>query len=139
MPRKGSEFMINVSELISDPDFSVKYKVHRKTSKLFKGRIVGGEKILVYHGIVQPASADDLEQLPEGDRQMGLMKFFCTPPNELHLTTPERIENTDGKMESITISDKVEYEGVLYKLISVSNWGRNGYIKAFGCRTGAKG
>ena len=127
--------MINVSELISDPDFAVKYKVHRQTSKFFKGRIVNEEKTLIYRGIVQSASSDDLEQLPEGDRQMGLMKFFCTPPNDLHLTSSAVIENENGEPESVTISDKVEYEGVLYKLISISHWGTNGYIKAFGCRT----
>jgi len=121
--------MINVSELMDDPDFAVNYKVIRSKGMWYMGRFkMAKQKILNFYGAVQLASPKDLEQLPEGDRIVGTMKFFCKTPNELYVTHEES-EEYEG------ISDVVLYKRKKYKIIQVSEWNANGFCRAFGVLT----
>lgn len=125
--------MIDMRRLMANPNFATNYKVHRSYGEWEKGRFtITKEQTLAYYGPVQSASPDDLVQFPEGDRQKGLMKFFCTPPNELH-TTKEESETDKGEA---FVSDVIEYENYLYKVIQVAPWQRYGYIRAFGYKIG---
>lgn len=121
--------MINVSELMNDPDFCSNYKVLRRQGKWQKGRFVLASAIeLSYYGPVQPATEKELEQFPEGDRERGVMKFMCSPPKRLYITeTPNDIGERD-----IIVSDQIVYDGELYKIIKVKNWKQQGFIRAFG-------
>ncbi len=119
---------------MTDSNFSTSYKVHRTIGKWVNGRFVlGDEKILTYYGPVQPADSDDLEQLPEGDRQKGIMKFFCAPPNDIFIT----MDNNNTEDEEHFTSDVIEYDKKLYKIIKVTPWRHNGFIRAFGYKIGA--
>ena len=120
--------MINVSEMMSDPDFAVKYKVIRSKGKWDFGEFkMHKEKILNFYGPVQLASTEDLEQLPEGDRVKGTMKFFCKAPNEVHISH-EVEEEYEG------VSDVILYKNIKYRIVQVSSWGNNGFFRAFGVR-----
>lgn len=120
--------MIDVSELITDPDFAVPYKVHRRTGSWDKGRfVVSDPEILNYYGAVQPASEREIQQLSIGDSETGVMKFFTRKPNELHVTK----EFTDSAGEKIQISDEIEYDGRVYKVLKVMPWHHGGWCRAF--------
>ena len=113
--------MINLSGVVSNSPFAAPYTVLRRRGEWIKGRWEFSEpEILRYHGAVQPTSARELEQLPEGDRQRGTMTFFCTPPRKLYVSG-----------DSNAISDEILFEGRKYKIISVKDWSRYGYIQAF--------
>ena len=120
--------MINVSELMSDPDFSSYYTVVRTKIKWVKGRQEKTDtQRLKYFGPVQPATPDELQQIPEGDRSQEVFKFMCAPPKKIYITnTVSDKESTDG-----ILSDQIIYDGEMWKIIRVTNWRRHGYTRAF--------
>jgi len=120
--------MIDMQELMTDPDFAISYTVMRTKGKWYKGRFKLGEPVkLKFFGPVQPATAEELQQIPEGDRTQEIMKFMCAPPNKIYVTTAINSKSeTDG-----IISDQIIYDGDLYKVIRSKNWRNNGYTRAF--------
>lgn len=117
--------MINVSEVITDPDFAQPYMVYRQFGEWERGHWKSAdEKRIRVTGVVTVADAKTLEQLPEGDRITGLMCFYAT--QELFETREEGI------------SDQIEWRGERYKVKRVFPYGDYGYYKAVGERmTGA--
>ena len=112
--------MINLGYLMTDPLFATPYTVLRRTGEYVEGEWEESElEELQYYGPVQPATEREIEQLPEGDRQGSIMKFFCKPPNKLY------ISGDNG------LSDEIMFAGRKYKIISVKDWERYGYIRAF--------
>ncbi|MGD8188568.1 hypothetical protein ACQCN2_01075 [Brevibacillus ginsengisoli] len=112
--------MLDVSEVITDPDFAQTFIVHRKSDTWSSGRTVSSEVSLSMIGIVTVADADTLEQLPEGDRVTGMMCFYST--QELFRT---REQGT---------SDEIEWRGERYRVKKVFPYGDYGYYKAVGDR-----
>ncbi|QDX92065.1 hypothetical protein EEL30_06595 [Brevibacillus laterosporus] len=112
--------MIDVSEVITDPDFAQSFTVHRKSGEWIAGRSVSSDASITMTGIVTVADAKTLEQLPEGDRVTGLMCFYST--HELFTT---REQGT---------SDQLEWRKELYRVKQVFPYGDYGYFKAIGQR-----
>jgi len=121
--------MINVRELMNDSDFCSYYTVVRTTIKWEKGRQKPSTTTkLKYYGPVQPATADELQQIPEGDRSQEIFKFMCAPPKKIYITA----NKDDGTSENDGyVSDKIIYDGTLWKIIRVMNWRAHGYTRAF--------
>lgn len=113
--------MINVSEVITDPDFAQTYVVYRQSGEWVRGSWqASAEKQLRITGVITVADAKTLEQLPEGDRVTGLMCFYAI--QELFQT---REEGT---------SDQIEWRGERYRVKQVFPYGDYGYWKAVGQR-----
>jgi len=125
--------MINVSELITDPDFAKKYQVKRKIGEWVSGRFKEvSNKTIDFIGVVQPASTDDLEEIPEADRVKSVTKFFCRPPKKLYMSEGVESDEISEPSESDrVIYDTIIYKGEEYKIIKVADWSDNGYIRAF--------
>ena len=124
--------MIDVSDLITDPDFAFPYTVIRRTGKWVNARFVVSEpERLSYYGAVQPATTRDIDQLGIGDDQKGVMKFFCKQPKDIYLTS--NLKDSGG---NIRVSDEIEFRGRRYKVIQVSPWQHNGWTRAFGSLEG---
>ena len=125
---------IDLSHLMVDPMFATSYTVLRRYGKWVNGRFTLDEPItLKFFGPVQPATNQELDQLPEGDRQRGTMKFFCKPPNNLYLTT----ENSQVEDGTAYVSDEIIYKGQRYKIFAVKDWTPNGYVRAFAYSIGS--
>lgn len=123
----------DVSVLMHDPDFAFPYTVIRTTGEWDKGRFEPSEpKRLKFYGPVQPATVEEIDQLPEGDILKGVVKFFCRNPRQLHLTRDLESEGADMG----GISDEVEWRGYRYKIIQVMPWGHYGWMRAFGTMIG---
>ncbi|GED71177.1 hypothetical protein BRE01_48790 [Brevibacillus reuszeri] len=117
--------MIDVSEVITDPDFAQPFTVHRKGGDWVKGRWVSSDVPPIrMTGVVIVADAKTLEQLPEGDRVTGLMSFYST--QELFET---REEGT---------SDQIEWRGERYRVKRVFPYVDYGYYKAVAERVKGK-
>lgn len=71
-------------------------------------------------GVIRPTNAEDLEQLPEGDRVQGMMTFWS--PIEIKIT------GTKGT------SDIINYHGSDYRVLQVMDSGDAGFWKAIGTR-----
>lgn len=118
--------MIDVSELITDPDFAAPYKVHRRKGKWVKGRFEVSElEILNFYGAVQPATEREIRQLHIGDTEDGVMKFFTRKPNDLYITR-DVLQDAD-----IPISDEIEFDGRMYKVLKVMPWHHGGWCRAY--------
>lgn len=129
--------MIDVSELITDPDFAVPYTVYRRTGKWVKGRFeVSEPEVLKFYGAVQPASPREIQQLHIGDTEHGVMKFFTRKPNDLYITrelnnAPEDDDEETDREDNVCVSDKIEYDGRMYKVLQVMPWNSGGWCRAF--------
>ena len=116
--------MIDVSEIITDPDFCQDFIVLRSTGSFVNHRWVENANTEVpMTGIIQVANEKELDQVLEGDRIKGAMVFYST--EEFLLSHGG---NTQG------ISDIAVYKGEKYKLYQTSDWGDFGYYKAIGTR-----
>lgn len=125
---------MEIRDLMFDPDFADFYKVKRRKIMWINGRPkVIEENILNFYGPVQPASPRELKQFPEGDRQKGIVKFFCSPPNMIYITD---IKGSDKEEDITFLSDEILYQGYRYKVLQSAYWGRYGYIRAFGYSIG---
>jgi hypothetical protein len=100
--------VIDVSELMRDPDFAAPYTVLRKTGKWEAGRFVEKEEAIPFYGPVQPPSPEELEQVPEADRRQGALDFLSDKP--IHLT------------REAGNSDEIMYRGERYKVVQVKDW-----------------
>jgi hypothetical protein len=116
--------MINVSEIINDPDFAQDIPVWRKTGQWVAGKFVQTEVKINLYGVVTACNTKDLEQVPEGDRVIGMMCFYTTDP----------IYTTHNDLENKGTSDEPEWRGERYKIVQIlpeEDWG---YYKGFGAR-----
>lgn len=103
---------IDVSELITDPDFAQSFSLIRTTGEFINGRWTETlEETLTRTGVIAPAGAKELRQLPEADRVEGAISIFT---KEIMYITSDT-----GVLRS---SDKISWQGHLYKIISVENW-----------------
>lgn len=71
---------------------------------------------------VQQPTPDELQNLPEGERNKDIRKFISKKPVR---TASDR----DG-----LIADVVRYKGFDYKIISVGDWDSYGHTTSFGAR-----
>jgi hypothetical protein len=118
--------MIDVSELIVDPDFAQPYLVRRMSGTWFEGEFIQKESSLQFYGVITPANTQDVNMLPEGDRIAGLMTFYTTAGNPFLVT-----RNTDG---SLGTSDQPVWRDERYKVMQVFPYDDFGYMKAIGTR-----
>lgn len=118
--------MINVGEIISDPDFAQTYTVHRDNGAWVNGRWSTAPQRLQFYGPVFPAAVQDVQMLPEGDRVTGLMTFYTTSDQPFKVS--RNVSDASG------VSDQIEWRGELYKILQVMPYTDYGYLKAIGTR-----
>lgn len=109
--------MISVRELITDPDFSQVIKVERRTAKVVNHRYVDTPSEFKCPAVVTINNPKNLSSDPQFERVTESINVFTN--KELY-TTGEYGSNKN-------ISDIVYFEGERYKIISVKNYGKNGF------------
>lgn len=112
--------MIDVSEILSDPDLCQPFIAQRSSGEWQAGVYVGTPTDVPLYGAVQSPDAKTLEQVPEGDRVVGARVFWSVSP--MYETRSEGL------------SDILIYHGVQYRVAKVWNWSSNGYFKAYAVR-----
>jgi hypothetical protein len=128
--------MINIAELMEDPDFAQNYTVYRQTGKFIRGNFVIGHEVngvwvpgefpVNFYGPVIPASTKDLEQVPEGDRVTGMMVFYTSAVNPFFIS-----HNKTGDQGS---SDQAVWHGERYLILQQLDFSDFGYQKVIGAR-----
>lgn len=114
--------MISLQEMLHDPDFCATYQIIRKKSKWVEGEQVSEKITITVEGIALPSTSDEIEMVPEGDRQHGLKTFYAEVP--LHITDTKET------------SDVCVYRGKRYKLLQIFDYRDNGFYKAIGTLVG---
>jgi hypothetical protein len=115
--------MIDVSEILNDPDLCEPFEVQRSTGSFQAGRFVSTASAVPLYGSVQMADAKTLQQVPEGDRVTSARVFWSTSP---------MYETRTGSNEGL--SDILVHHGVQYRVAKVWDWSGAGYFKAFAVR-----
>lgn len=115
--------MINVSDILLDPDFLQSFTINRSTGSWVLGGFQSTVSQVQASGVVDVASSRDLAQVPEGDRVTGSMAFYSTQP--LYLT---RNGQTTG------LSDTITWQGDKYRLVQIFPYVDYGYYMAIGVR-----
>lgn len=115
--------MINLSNVAQSQAFAQNYVVVRSTTAFVRGGTSNATTDIPMYGIIQPASPEDIAQVPEGDRVNGMMSFIAT----------ERMYTTRSK-EPAGLADKITWDGDVWKVVSTVPWGDFGFWKAVGSR-----
>jgi hypothetical protein len=120
--------MINVSELIDDPDFCQPepFQVRRQSGQWINNRFVTTETLIPVSGIIVPMKTKDIVQLPQGDTITGAIEIFTHCPLQ---TTRLGSSGEDG-----VIADEVTWNGEVYKIHKADDFTNYGYFYAVGVR-----
>ncbi len=123
--------MINVGEIVSDPDFAQAFTIARSSGGYFDptGTWQETDGNIDMWGIIQPATAKELLQVPEGDRVKEVKSF--------HSQQGMFVTHTDGLTDAnAATSDIVTWltTGEQYRLVKLYQWIDFGYYKALGVR-----
>lgn len=120
--------MINVGRTVNSRNFAQPkgFTVFRQSGDWVAGRWVASETEIKIPGTVTAANPNDLIQVPEGDRVVGLMCFYSTQP----IYTTRAATETDAG----GTSDEIVWNEERYRVSSVVPWVDFGYWKAFGVR-----
>jgi hypothetical protein len=123
--------MIDISFLISDPDFAQTFKVYRKTGDWApNGEFVTTETEMSMIGAISIANAKQIEFIPEGDRIGGEIAIHTT---EI-LYNSRSADETETPIKEAGLSDEIEWHGDRYKIYQVNEYSDYGYYFAIGQR-----
>lgn len=118
--------MIDVAEIVVDPDFAQPFDVYRQAGSWVEGKWVQApEQKLSFYGTVIAANQKDIMQMPEGDRIRGMMVFYVVTDEELFITRNSPDAGT---------SDQIEWNGERYRIFQLYPYRDYGYWKAMAAR-----
>lgn len=101
--------------------FATPHTVKRAGGAFVSGRWqAGAAEEIGIDASVQPATAKELERLPEGQRTRETLAVYTT--TELRIAAPGQA------------ADRLEHDGVTYEVQSVEPWGVGGYFKALAAK-----
>lgn len=122
--------LINVAKAITDPRFSQKFKVFRKSGEWIRGRFEEIEKEISMIGVIAPSKPKEIEMIPEGDRVGGEITIHTIRK----LYTTHAIQDEESEDEFEGTSDQIEWQGKRYKLYQVNDYSQYGYYSSIGMR-----
>lgn len=129
---------INVSELITDPDFAQKFTIERSSGGQFvDGLYSATSTTFDVYGIVQPYQPKTVEFTPNGDQVTGDIKIWLTQQIFTTRETVTEVSTNETEIDS-GISDIIVYKGERYKVTYAKDWIYHGYWSAVAKRISAK-
>lgn len=123
--------MINIGELITDPDFAQPGGINiiRRKCEIVNHRPVPTETVLNVPGIITIASDTSVEKLPEADRST----------EDIHIFTHEQLLTT-GRKDDVAVndylSDIVIWQGVKYIVMSCMDDTQYGFCRSMATKLG---
>ncbi len=116
--------MINVADMINDPDFATDFQVVRRNGAFATTGLAAGEWVPASDapvdvvGIIHPGiHPDALEMVPEGVRSLRAISVWVDIP----------LVNGDGTGATGTESDIILWKNETWKVKFVHDWSDNGY------------
>lgn len=108
--------MINVGRIVNSPRLSQSFTAYRKSGSWVGGRWTGTETAITLRGVITVADSDDLEMIPEGDRQKGAIAVYSS--SQLMITN------------DVGTSDEIEWRSNRWRAMQMSPYADYGYYKA---------
>jgi hypothetical protein len=128
--------MIDVSEIIHDPDFEQPITIRRTSGGHFEGSEYKSTTTdIVFRGVmVNPANSKEIQQTEQGDRATGYVNIYLDAKSEVYVTR----ERADGKnISDIVVENSGTAYEVKYRITSVYDRRMYGFVKAEAVRMGA--
>lgn len=116
--------MINVSDIVNDPDFAQSFVVQRSTITFVSGGLSNVIVNVQMWGVIEPKDKE-LLTLPEGDRVTGFVTFYTQLP--MYMTNIEGSD--DGHLSDIAV-----WHGQQFRIVKDSIWSDFGYYRTIGVR-----
>lgn len=114
----------SIAEIVNDPDFAQTFTIVRSQGgQWILGRWQESKVSIQAWGAIQPPEPEELEQIPEGDRMLGVVAIWVT----------QRIYKTNVN-DTGALSDQVIWLGENYRVYLVYPWDDYGYQKALAVR-----
>lgn len=108
--------MINIAEIVNDPDFAQAFTILRSTGSWVNGTWTPATSSLPAFGVVEPASSKDLKMVPEGDINSEPMSFYSSAP--IYTTrnegTPAASDILVWRSQNFRVLNVFEYEDFGY-------------------------
>jgi hypothetical protein len=115
--------MIDVSDVVNDPDFATAFTIQRSAGSFVDGVWNPGTPTNVaMWGSIQPASDKEVSALPEGDQISAAIKVYSTQPIYTTAANPAGV------------SDIVVWNNEQYRVLKLLPWQGNGYYRAIAAR-----
>lgn len=111
--------LINVGELIDDPDFAQSFTITRRSGTWENGRFIPVETTIEASGIISPQDTSELDLAPDGSMIRGRIKVWTH--TQLYITIQ------DTPTGESYISDEVNWQGNQYLVILDNNYSDYGY------------
>lgn len=118
----------SMAEVINDPDFAQAFTIMRSAGAFSLGKWINQTSNVPGYGIIQPSTAEELEQVPEADRVKGAITIHSS----------QTLNETDVQSNSAAISDTVTWNNQTYRVVKVWPWQDFGYFKAVLVRMSGK-
>lgn len=113
--------MINVQEIMSDPDFVRSFSVKRPSGAFDDTGVfaISGYDDIAFTGAVQPADPATLQMLGEGERIGNVIEIWTLAEVRM------------GQGADNVLSDIVIVDGQSFRVFKTEPWSDNGYFHAF--------
>lgn len=113
--------LINIQELITDPDFCQTFTVTRRSGTWENGRFIPVEQEFSSYGVIEPQDTSELDITnPDGSLIQGRIKVYAH--DQLYVTILN--DNPDN---SGYISDEITWQNNKYAIILDNNYSDYGY------------
>lgn len=114
--------LVDVSEVITDPDFNQEFTVYRKQGTWNNGRFTINETSFTANGVLISQSNDELDITPQGSLISSKLSIWTY--------TVLYVTSQDGTpQEGDYLSDEVEFYGQRYLIQAARNLNDYGYYK----------
>jgi hypothetical protein len=120
--------MINVSEIMTDPDFAITFQIERHSGGTFeRGEYTENTSIINVSGIIHHYNPKRQEYDMQGNVITGDIYVYCK--QKLYLSRDKSPDESPDNKHTGT-SDIAIWNGKRYKLKDVKNWSQHGYYRA---------
>lgn len=117
--------LLNIAELIDDPDFCQDFKVIRRLGSWDLGRFVTTEETLDTFGIIDPEPFKEMQFDPNGVLLTGIIKVYTYTP--LYTTQKNKTNSQEYN------SDLIVWQDNHYLVLDETNYSDYGY-RAYTCQ-----
>jgi hypothetical protein len=117
-----------LDEVVLDADLAEAYTIIRSNGKFVMGGWQDTKTTIPGFGVVTVARPNEIQMLPEGDRNSEVRAFYSAQP---------LYETRDNPQEGTGVSDILVWNGFKYRVMVVPEYGNRGYWKAIAAKMSA--
>ena len=119
---------MDLSEVVLDSDLAESYTIVRSKGREALGGWQDSKNNIPGFGVVSIAKPNELEMLPEGDRDTEIRAFH---------SAQQIFTTRDNATDGTGTSDLIVWRNIKYRVILVSDYSNRGYWKALAARMSA--